>query len=134
MKLARWLMGAFVLGVLLQGVWKPGDVQVLSETLGLERIVAIGIFLGVIYIFKKYVFQRDIVLGFFIKIIQRFNQCGDVIGFIDGHYLVAFFIISTLTVRQKIPFTLWSAGRIKTPWTFICKHHMYRRFSEILNR
>ena len=41
------LIGVVVSGVLLQGVWKPGDVQVLSETLGLERIVAIGLFLGV---------------------------------------------------------------------------------------
>lgn len=41
------LIGVVVLGVLLQGVWKPGDVTVLGETLGLERIVAIGIFLGV---------------------------------------------------------------------------------------
>ena len=41
------LIGVVVFGVLLQGIWKPGDVQILSETLGLERIVAIGIFLGV---------------------------------------------------------------------------------------
>ncbi|MBX9749582.1 MAG: sodium:proton antiporter, partial [Roseococcus sp.] len=34
-----WLIGVVVLGVLLQGVWKPGDVQIFTETLGLERIV-----------------------------------------------------------------------------------------------
>ena len=42
-----WLIGVVVFGVLIQGIWKPGDVQILSETLGLERIVAIGVFLGV---------------------------------------------------------------------------------------
>lgn len=42
-----WLIAVVVFGVVMQGVWKPGDVQILSETLGLERIVAIGIFLGV---------------------------------------------------------------------------------------
>jgi len=42
-----WLIGVVVFGVLIQGIWKPGDVQILSETLGLERMVAIGIFLGV---------------------------------------------------------------------------------------
>lgn len=41
------LIGVVVLGVVLQGVWMPGDVQIISETLGLERIVAIGIFLCV---------------------------------------------------------------------------------------
>ncbi len=42
-----WLIGVVVLGVLLQGVWKPGDVKILTESVGLERIAAIGIFLGV---------------------------------------------------------------------------------------
>ena len=41
------LIGVAVFGVVLQGIWKPGDVQILSETLGLERLVAICIFLGV---------------------------------------------------------------------------------------
>lgn len=40
-------IGVVVFGVLLQGVWKPGDVAVLGEALGLERIIAIGIFLAV---------------------------------------------------------------------------------------
>jgi len=41
------LIGVVVLGVLLQGIWKPGEVVILGETVGFERVVAIGIFLGV---------------------------------------------------------------------------------------
>ncbi|MCX8134158.1 MAG: sodium:proton antiporter [Roseococcus sp.] len=41
------LIGVVVLGVLLQGVWQPGEVEVLGERLGIERLVAIGIFLAV---------------------------------------------------------------------------------------
>jgi len=43
------LIGVVVLGVLLQGVWKPGDVTVLGETVGSERIIAIVIFLAVTF-------------------------------------------------------------------------------------
>ena len=41
------LIGVVVLGVLLQGVWKPGEVRVLGEVVGIERLVAMGIFLAV---------------------------------------------------------------------------------------
>jgi Na+/H+ antiporter NhaD/arsenite permease-like protein len=41
------LIGVVVLGVLLQGWWKPGDVSLLGETIGLERITAMLLFLGV---------------------------------------------------------------------------------------
>jgi Na+/H+ antiporter NhaD/arsenite permease-like protein len=41
------LIGVVVLGVLLQGVWQPGEMEVLGESVGIERLVAIGIFLGV---------------------------------------------------------------------------------------
>lgn len=41
------LIGVVVLGVLLQGIWKPGDVRVLGEVVGIERLVAMGIFLAV---------------------------------------------------------------------------------------
>jgi Na+/H+ antiporter NhaD/arsenite permease-like protein len=41
------LIGVVVLGVLMQGVWRPGDVSVLGETVGFERVVAILLFLAV---------------------------------------------------------------------------------------
>lgn len=41
------LIGVVVGGVLMQGVWRPGDVSVLGEVVGLERVVAIALFLGV---------------------------------------------------------------------------------------
>ena len=41
------LIGVVVGGVLLQGVWKPGEVRVLGEVVGIERLVAMGIFLAV---------------------------------------------------------------------------------------
>jgi len=41
------LIGVVVGGVLMQGVWRPGDVVLLGETVGIERLVAIGIFLAV---------------------------------------------------------------------------------------
>jgi Na+/H+ antiporter NhaD/arsenite permease-like protein len=41
------LIGVVVLGVLLQGVWRPGEVRVLGETVGGERLVAIALFLAV---------------------------------------------------------------------------------------
>ncbi len=41
------LIGVVVLGVLLQGVWKPGEVRVLGEVVGIERLVAMGLFLAV---------------------------------------------------------------------------------------
>lgn len=41
------LIGVVVAGVLMQGVWKPGDISVLGETVGLERAVAILVFLAV---------------------------------------------------------------------------------------
>jgi Na+/H+ antiporter NhaD/arsenite permease-like protein len=41
------LIGVVVLGVLLQGIWQPGEVVILGETVGFERVVAIVIFLAV---------------------------------------------------------------------------------------
>ena len=43
------LIGVVVLGVLMQGVWRPGDVALLGETLGGERLAAIALFLGVTF-------------------------------------------------------------------------------------
>jgi len=36
-----------VFGVVLQGIWSPGSTQVLGQTVPIERLVAIGIFLAV---------------------------------------------------------------------------------------
>ncbi len=41
------LIGVVVLAVLMQGYWKPGTIVLLGETLPIERIIAIGIFLAV---------------------------------------------------------------------------------------
>jgi len=41
------LLGVVVLGVLLQGIWQPGEVQVLGQAVGIERLAAMAIFLGV---------------------------------------------------------------------------------------
>lgn len=41
------LIGAVVLVVLMQGVWKPGDVTVLGETVGIERGLAMLLLLGI---------------------------------------------------------------------------------------
>jgi Na+/H+ antiporter NhaD/arsenite permease-like protein len=42
-----WLIGAVVLFVLLQGVWRPGEVAILGDRIGLERLVAIAGLLAV---------------------------------------------------------------------------------------
>lgn len=39
------LIGVVVLGVLLQGVWQPGDATVLGQRVGIERLVAMALFL-----------------------------------------------------------------------------------------
>jgi Na+/H+ antiporter NhaD/arsenite permease-like protein len=41
------LIGVVVLAVLMQGYWKPGTMVLLGETVPIERVVAIGIFLAV---------------------------------------------------------------------------------------
>lgn len=41
------LIGVVVLAVLMQGYWKPGTVVLLGETVPIERVIAIGIFLAV---------------------------------------------------------------------------------------
>ncbi len=41
------LIGVVVAGVLMQGLWKPGDISVLGETIGAERAAAIALFLAV---------------------------------------------------------------------------------------
>jgi len=41
------LIGVVVLGVLMQGIWTPGPVVLLGETVGIERLVGMGIFLAV---------------------------------------------------------------------------------------
>ncbi len=41
------LIGVIVGGVLMQGWWRPGNIYVLGQPMGIERAVAIGIFLAV---------------------------------------------------------------------------------------
>ncbi len=41
------LIGVVVLLVLLQGVWRPGELAILGETIGIERVVAVAGFLAV---------------------------------------------------------------------------------------
>ncbi len=42
-----WLIGVVVLAVLMQGYWKAGMMDVLGESVPIERVVAIGVFLAV---------------------------------------------------------------------------------------
>jgi Na+/H+ antiporter NhaD/arsenite permease-like protein len=42
-----WLIGVVVLAVLMQGYWKAGMMDVLGESVPVERVVAIGVFLAV---------------------------------------------------------------------------------------
>jgi Na+/H+ antiporter NhaD/arsenite permease-like protein len=41
------LIGAIVAVVLMQGVWQPGEVAILGERIGLERLVAVAAFLAI---------------------------------------------------------------------------------------
>jgi Na+/H+ antiporter NhaD/arsenite permease-like protein len=43
------LIGLVVLFVLLQGVWKPGEVAVLGDSIGIERLVAIAAFVAITF-------------------------------------------------------------------------------------
>jgi len=42
-----WLIGAVVLMVLAQGYWRPGDVALFGEKIGLERLVGVAVFVGI---------------------------------------------------------------------------------------
>jgi Na+/H+ antiporter NhaD/arsenite permease-like protein len=42
-----WLIGAVVLMVLAQGYWRPGDVLLFGEKIGLERLVGVAVFVGI---------------------------------------------------------------------------------------
>lgn len=41
------LLGAIVLVVLMQGVWQPGEMSLLGQAIGIERVVAMGLFLAI---------------------------------------------------------------------------------------
>ena len=41
------LVGAIVLVVLMQGVWQPGEVAVLGQHVGVERLVAVALFVAI---------------------------------------------------------------------------------------
>lgn len=43
------LIGLVVLFVLLQGVWRPGEVAILGDAIGIERLVAIAAFVAITY-------------------------------------------------------------------------------------
>jgi len=42
-----WLIGAVVLMVLAQGYWRPGDVALFGEKIGLERLVGVAVFVAI---------------------------------------------------------------------------------------
>jgi Na+/H+ antiporter NhaD/arsenite permease-like protein len=42
-----WLICAVVLMVLAQGYWRPGDVALFGEKIGLERLVGVAVFIGI---------------------------------------------------------------------------------------
>jgi len=42
-----WLIGAVVLMVLAQGYWRPGDVVLFGDKIGLERLVGVAVFVGI---------------------------------------------------------------------------------------
>jgi Na+/H+ antiporter NhaD/arsenite permease-like protein len=42
-----WLIGAVVAMVLAQGYWRPGDVALFGEKIGLERLVGVAVFIGI---------------------------------------------------------------------------------------
>ncbi|MDQ1078885.1 sodium:proton antiporter [Pseudoroseomonas cervicalis] len=41
------LIGLVVLGVLMQGLWQPGEVTLLGQAVGIERLVAMALFLAI---------------------------------------------------------------------------------------
>ena len=43
------LLGVVVLGVLLQGVWHPGEVFLLGQPIGIERLVAMALFIAITF-------------------------------------------------------------------------------------
>jgi Na+/H+ antiporter NhaD/arsenite permease-like protein len=42
-----WLIGAVVAMVLAQGYWRPGDVALFGEKIGLERLAGVAVFVGI---------------------------------------------------------------------------------------
>ncbi len=52
------LLGVIVGGVLLQGIWQPGQISVLGQHTGIERVVAILLFLVVTLISVKFTSQE----------------------------------------------------------------------------
>ncbi|MCZ8279230.1 MAG: sodium:proton antiporter [Acetobacteraceae bacterium] len=42
-----WLIGGVVLMVLAQGYWRPGDVALFGDKIGLERLVGVAVFIGI---------------------------------------------------------------------------------------
>ena len=48
------LIGLVVLGVVMQGVWHPGAVVLLGQAMAIERLVAIGLFLGITLVSLRY--------------------------------------------------------------------------------
>ncbi|MCA3281020.1 MAG: sodium:proton antiporter [Roseomonas sp.] len=42
-----WLIGGVVAMVLAQGYWRPGDVALFGEKIGLERLVGVAVFIGI---------------------------------------------------------------------------------------
>jgi Na+/H+ antiporter NhaD/arsenite permease-like protein len=42
-----WLIGGVVAMVLAQGYWRPGDIDLFGEKIGLERLVGVAVFIGI---------------------------------------------------------------------------------------
>ena len=92
-------LGCFIVGL---GKFCPVNWVVFNHVYQVRWYLAVNfcqrfsIFDRIIESFEKDIFKRDVVLCFFVEIIQLLNQHGNAVDFIDRHYFIALFIISSV--------------------------------------
>jgi hypothetical protein len=82
------------------------DIYEVGGDLAVDLHEFVGVFGAVVKSFKEDIFKRDLIPGPFVEIVQRFDECLDVVCLVDGHDLVAFLVVCGVEGQGQFEFDL----------------------------
>ena len=66
----------------------------------------VGVLFAIVEVLEEDVFEGDLVAGLLIEMIQGFDEGFEIVGFVDGHDLVALFVIGRVQRDGELEFNL----------------------------
>jgi len=82
------------------------DIDEIGGYLAVDPHQFLGILQAVIEVLEQDIFESDLIARLFVEIVQRIDQCLDIIGLVDRHDLVALHVIGGVEGDGQFEFDL----------------------------